>query len=261
MNSVAVKDLGKTYSDGTQALKTVDFEVKSGEGVVLLGHNGSGKSTLFKCITGFEQPSAGSIHVNGQLIDISDKPSLKETRKDIGMVFQHFNLIENVSVFQNVLFGALGRVGFFAKTLAPFASDALRKQAMECLDRVGLSHLAKQRADKISGGQKQRVAIARMLMQEPKVVLADEPIASLDPKAGLEVMDLLWEIVRERNLTVICVLHQMDVALKYGERIIGLKNGDVVIDQKNSQLAACDLDWLYETTAEQDEGGSENGDQ
>ena len=175
----------------------------------------------------------GEIIIDKERINaVGNKKALKNTRKKIGMVFQHFHLIDNLSVFQNVLFGALGREGTIG-TFAPFASKKIRFQAMECLERVGLSHLAKRRADQLSGGQKQRVAIARMLMQESKVVLADEPIASLDPKAGREVMDLLWDVIRENGMTVVCVLHQVDIALEYGDRVIGLKKGEVLINEYN----------------------------
>ncbi|MBU9723464.1 MULTISPECIES: phosphonate ABC transporter ATP-binding protein [Bacillaceae] len=246
MNTIEIQNLSKVYPDGTKALNNVSFNVKPGEAVVLLGHNGSGKSTLFRCITSFEKPTEGQIKIDGVNITKLSKGKLRPIRKKVGMVFQHFNLINNLSVFQNVLSGAMGKVRFAFQTFAPLASKELRREAMECLERVGLSDLAKRRADQLSGGQQQRVAIARMLMQNPQVVLADEPIASLDPKAGREVMDLLWEIVRERGLTVVCILHQMDIAKEYGDRIVALKSGKVVIDDHihdlNDELMAS----LYE---------------
>lgn len=245
MNSIEIKNLAKIYPGGTEALKNINFNIKSGEGVIILGHNGSGKSTFFKSIIGFEKPTSGEVWINEKLVSVDNKRELKKIRKDVGMVFQNPNLIDNLSVFQNVLFGALGRVSGFRKIISPFASDELREEAMECLDRVGLSDIAKKRADQISGGQKQRVSIARMLMQKPQVVLADEPIASLDPRAGEEVMELLWEVAKERKCTVICVLHQMEMALKYGERIIGLKKGEVVLDSKASALSREELNKLY----------------
>jgi len=151
-----------------------------------------------------------------------------------------------LSVFQNVLFGALGEVKTPFHTFATFASNELRNKAMECLCRVGLAHLARKRADQLSGGQKQRVAIARMLMQDPKIVLADEPIASLDPKAGREVMDLLFDIVREKKLTVVCILHQLEIAMQYSDRIIALKNGQVVIDENREAIEVGAFDCLYD---------------
>lgn len=229
MNSIAVKNLHKTYSNGTKALKGVSFEIKNGEKVSILGHNGSGKSTLFKVLTGFEKPTEGEVIINGVDMGTCSKKKLKEVRKEIGMVFQHFNLIDNLTVFQNVLFGSLGRKKFL-RTLSPLADDSLREEAMECLERVGLPHLAEKRADEISGGQKQRVAIARMIMQKPKLILADEPIAALDPKASRDVMDLLVEVAREEEIPLVCVLHQIPEAMEYSERIIGLKEGEKEID-------------------------------
>ncbi len=246
MIPISVRNVSKVYQDGTKALNHVSFDVHPGEGVILLGHNGSGKSTLFRCMTGFEELSEGKIMIGEDEISTKgNKKSLKNSRKKIGMVFQHFHLIENLSVFQNVLFGALGREGTMG-TFSPFASKKLRFQAMECLERVGLESLAKRRADQLSGGQKQRVAIARMLMQESKIVLADEPIASLDPKAGKEVMDLLWDIVRENGMTVVCVLHQVDIALEYGERVIGLKRGEILVDDVTSNFTRDSLRSLYD---------------
>lgn len=245
MISLSVQGIHKTFQDGTTALKDISFDVQNGQGVVLLGHNGSGKSTLFRCISRFESPSEGTILFNNTDITKMNKRQLRPYRKKVGMVFQHFHLIHNLTVFQNVLFGAMGHVKLPTKTFSPFASKSLRMEAMNCLDRVGLVHLAKRRADQLSGGQQQRVAIARMLMQKPEMVLADEPIASLDPKAGREIMDLLWEITRERNLTIICILHQVDIALEYGERIIALKKGHKVIDKPISDITAPQLKDLY----------------
>lgn len=244
MGHLSIQNVTKTYEDKTEALSSVSFDVKKGEGVVLLGHNGSGKTTLFQCINGTERISSGSILLNDQHIGTLSKKELREIRKGIGIVFQQFHLVGNLTVFQNVLFGAMGRMSYI-KVLGSIARDELRYKAMQCLDRVGLVHIAKKRADNLSGGQQQRVAIARMLMQEPQLVLADEPIASLDPSAGKEVMDLLWEIVKERNMTVICTLHQPEIARKYADRIIGLYKGRIVLDQSANKLGADQFDWLY----------------
>ncbi|WP_018924923.1 phosphonate ABC transporter ATP-binding protein [Salsuginibacillus kocurii] len=246
MISLDVAQLSKVYPDGTTALKDVSFQVNPGEAVVLLGHNGSGKSTLFRSITNFEQLTSGEVFIDGEPIQSLSKRKMRLVRKRIGMVFQDFNLIYNLSVFQNVLFGAMGQAKTSLHTFNWFAPKNLRMKAMECLDRVGLAHLANRRADALSGGQQQRVAIARMLMQDPELILADEPIASLDPKAGREVMDLLWEIVRERALTVFCILHQMDVAKEYGERILALKNGRLLFDRPMQEISDETLSLLYE---------------
>ncbi|MCE7790811.1 phosphonate ABC transporter ATP-binding protein [Salipaludibacillus sp. CUR1] len=252
MISLKVENIGKTYPDGNEALKDINFEVNPGEAVVLLGHNGSGKSTLFRSITSFETPSKGSIYMDGTNITELKKRQLRPVRKRVGMVFQHFHLINNLSVFQNVLFGALGQTRFFFQTFSPFASQSLREKAIECLDRVGLAHFAHKRSDQLSGGQQQRVAIARMLMQDPEIVLADEPIASLDPKAGREVMDLLWEIAEERGLSVICILHQMDIAREYGDRIIALKNGELILDESMDKIDSAFFRSLYEHEEDED---------
>lgn len=252
MFAIEVNDVSKIYTDGNQALDGVSFTIPAGEGVTILGHNGSGKSTLFRCLTGFEAVTGGNILIQGKDLAKLKKKELRNLRKDVGMVFQHFNLVNNLSVFQNVLFGALGSEKTTFHTFSAFASQQLREKAMESLDRVGLAHLAKRRADQLSGGQKQRVAIARMLMQDPKLVLADEPIASLDPKAGREVMDLLFDIVREKKLTVVCILHQLDIALEYSDRIIALRNGNLVLDEKKEQVTTAFLDSLYDQEEEED---------
>lgn len=246
MISIVVKDLKKVYGGKVEALKNVNFSVQPGERVMLLGHNGSGKSTLFKCLTGFESPTQGSIHIGDVDIAKLDKNEFRSVRKDVGLVFQNFNLINNLTVFQNVLFGALGGDQGFRKTLNAFASDELRYKAMECLDRVSLAEFANRRADQLSGGQKQRVAIARTIMQDPKIILADEPVASLDPKVGREVMDLLWDVADERGLAVICILHQMDIVQEYGERIIALKDGRVVMDDALENIEESFFKELYE---------------
>lgn len=245
MISLEVNNVTKIFPDGTKALDDVSFSLNSKEAVVMLGHNGSGKSTLFKCMAGFEKPTSGSIHIGDASIDQMTYQQLRPIRKKVGMVFQHFHLINNLSVFQNVLFGALGSTQFTFQTFAPLATGELREKAMSSLERVGLADFARRRADQLSGGQKQRVAIARMLMQDPEIVLADEPIASLDPRAGREVMDLLWDIVAEKDLTVVCVLHQMNIAEEYGSRIIALKQGKVVADDHIDALDEDFLEDLY----------------
>jgi phosphonate transport system ATP-binding protein len=254
MIPLSVHEVEKEFADGTRALNGVSFTVNPGEGTVLLGSNGSGKTTLLRCINGLETATGGQIYVDN--IDViaakrrNAHKSLKRVRLQVGMVFQKFHLIGNLGVLQNVLFGSLGRTGNPLKALSIAAAKEERMRAMACLDRVGLSHLAKRRADSLSGGQQQRVAIARMLLQDPQVVLADEPIASLDPKSGREVMDLLWEIVRERNLTVICALHQLEIAQEYGDRLIGLRYGNLVMDTPADRVDAHHLNQLYEEEAE-----------
>ncbi|MCK8826523.1 phosphonate ABC transporter ATP-binding protein [Natroniella acetigena] len=247
MSLIKVQNLTKQYPDGETALKDVSLEVKSGEGIVLLGANGSGKSTFLRCLVGLEKATSGKILIDNQDIVSSSKKQLQEIRKKIGVVFQKFNLVNNLSAFQNVLFGNLGQSnkGFWS-SLNLTASSEEREKAMECLARVSMAEFADRRTDTLSGGQRQRVAIARMLMQDPEIVLADEPVASLDPRAGREVMNLLWEIIEEKGLTVMCILHQLDFALEYGERLVGLQKGSLTLDRSAANINKKELNWLYE---------------
>ncbi|MEO1132095.1 MAG: phosphonate ABC transporter ATP-binding protein [Cyanobacteria bacterium J06639_1] len=250
MLSLQIRQLCKAFPNGTQALDRVNLLARPGEGIVLLGSNGSGKSTLLRCIVGLETPTSGSVKVGDRDLSALSPADLRQVRRQLGMVFQHFNLVGNLSAFHNVLHGSLGRSRgphFWFPATAP---DRERQRAMACLARVGLADRAGQRADTLSGGQLQRVAIARMLMQQPDIVLADEPVASLDPKAGREIMDLLWEIARERQLVLICALHQLELARAYADRIVGLNRGRVQLDRRASDVDAAELTWLYENAGD-----------
>lgn len=246
MSTIKVTSLHKHYGP-LHVLRGIDFEVNKGEGVVLLGANGCGKSTLMRCLNGLTSVGQGQIVINDVTLGNASRRQLKAVRRQVGVVFQQFNLVNNLSVFQNVLYGAIGRQpwGLLGATVV-LAKAEERDKAMACLERVNLADKALQRADALSGGQQQRVAIARMLMQEAEIVLADEPIASLDPKSGREVMDLLWDVVRERGLTVICTLHQLDVALEYGQRFLGMKAGTIEIDATRSRVDKDLLNTLYQ---------------
>lgn len=254
MSIITVNDVHKHFADN-HVLKGINLSVSQGEGVILLGANGCGKSTLMRSICGLTPIDSGDIQIHGQSMIKARQREIRAMRRQVGVVFQRFNLVGNLSVFQNVLYGALGgeRLGLLG-CMAPFASQANREKAMACLERVKLANKAEQKADQLSGGQQQRVAIARMLMQEPPVVLADEPIASLDPKSGREVMELLWEVTKERGLTVVCTLHHLDVALQYGDRFIGMLNGKVHIDAPRNEVTKEQLEALYihEKAEEQD---------
>jgi phosphonate transport system ATP-binding protein len=241
---ISVESLEKQYPGGPRALQGVDLTVARGEIVILLGPNGSGKSTLLRCLNLLERPTAGRVCIDGLDLTTATRSELRRCRRRIGVVFQRFNLVPGMSAFQNVLFGAMGQHGLW-RTSTLLASSALRQEAMACLDRVNLADKAAQRADTLSGGQQQRVAIARMLMQDPEIVLADEPIASLDPKAGRDVMDLLWSVARERGLTVICTLHHLDLAREYGGRIVGLQLGRKVLDVPARDAGTASFDFLY----------------
>jgi phosphonate transport system ATP-binding protein len=251
MRSLQVNQLTKVYANNTLALNQVSFEARPGESIVILGANGSGKSTLLRCMIGLETPTSGQVFLGNSEITALSNARLRTVRRHVGMVFQHFNLVKNLSAFHNVLQGALGRSRgpwYWFPATAPAAE---RQRAMDCLAQVHLADLATQRVDTLSGGQQQRVAIARMLMQNPDIVLVDEPVASLDPKAGREVMDLLYSIVRERGLTMVCNLHQLDLATTYADRIIGLSSGQVALDEPVTQVNADALGWLYQRSAAQ----------
>jgi phosphonate transport system ATP-binding protein len=244
-DAIAVSDVHKRFG-AVHVLRGIDFTIGHGEGVVLLGANGCGKSTLLRCLNRMVPHDSGTIAIDDRDVTRLAGRALRSTRRDLGYVFQHFNLVPNVSVFQNVLFGALGRPGGgLLRTLSLFAPAEMRERAMSCLERVGLADKATHLPTEISGGQQQRVAIARMLMQAPKIVVADEPIASLDPKAGREVLELLFDIVREQRLTVLCTLHQLDLATEFGQRIIGMKAGRIVLDATGSSLPRNELNALY----------------
>lgn len=242
---IRVENLSHRYPDGTEALADLSLSVDQGEAVVLLGHNASGKSTLLKALTRMIEPTSGEIALDGTNVVGASARDLRDLRRRVGTVFQSINLVDQVSVLTNVGHGALGRTGSPRQWFAWTASSDLRDEAMVCLERVGLAAFASRRADQLSGGQRQRVAIARMLMQRPTVVLADEPVAALDPRAGREVMDLLWQVVAEEKLTLVCTLHQLELAEAYGDRIVALKRGRMLLDGRMRELSRHDLAGLY----------------
>ncbi|MBL7495017.1 phosphonate ABC transporter ATP-binding protein [Frankia sp. CNm7] len=229
----------------TAALDEVDLRVRGGELVVLLGLSGSGKSTLLRCLNGLQPISGGEVSVLGQRVDTASRGELRALRTQVGFVFQQFNLVGRLSCLENVLTGALGRVRGPRYGVLSY-SRALRREALAHLDRVGLADRAFQRADTLSGGQQQRVAIARTLMQRPKVLLADEPVASLDPENAGVVMDLMFQICVEEGLTVLCTLHQIDLALGWAKRIVGLREGVKVLDREASGLTRAEVMEIYQ---------------
>jgi len=226
--AVQLDRVTKIYG-ATTAIDDVSFAVHPGEVVVLLGRSGSGKTTIFRCITRLAMVESGDIQVFGRSIHHLSRGELLEMRRSLGLIFQQFNLIGRLSSINNVLAGRLGHVSTLAAALRRF-STADRQRALAALDRVGLLEKAYQRADSLSGGQQQRVAIARVLTQESRVILADEPVASLDPKAAHTVLRILREVAHERKLAVLCSLHQVDLARAYADRIIGMSHGRVQFD-------------------------------
>jgi phosphonate transport system ATP-binding protein len=226
------------------ALSGVDLRVPDGETVALIGTNGAGKSTLLRCLVRLIEPSEGVVIIGGTDVTRASRRTLRRVRQDVGFVFQRFHLVPRLTAFHNVVHGAMGRHGSWCASPLTAPSSA-RRQAMDCLERVGLAAYASRRVDTLSGGQQQRVAIARMLMQEPRVILADEPVASLDPVSANSVLDLMCAIAAERGVTVIIALHQIDLALRYADRVVGLRNGAVEFDRPARDCDAAQLDSIY----------------
>ena len=230
-----IQNLTKVYEDGTRALTDVSFEVPDGEFVAVIGLSGSGKSTLLRCINRLIEPTSGQIWWNGiELSEVSGE-ELRRARRQIGMIFQHFNLVNRSSVLTNVLSGRLGYVSPIASVLGRFP-EADIKRAHASLKRVGIGDKADNRADELSGGQRQRVGIARALMQEPKMILADEPVASLDPALAHSIMRHLQQINREDKITVLCSLHFLDLVQQYSTRAIALNQGRLVFDGEPKEI-------------------------
>ena len=249
---VAVRGLAVAY-DRNPVLSDVDLDLHPGETVALLGASGSGKSTLMRSLTGFAPVTAGSVRVAGHEVASMRPRDLRGLRAQVGQIFQQFNLIPRLSVLTNVLTGGLHHAG--PLNLVGGFTREQRTRALELLDRVGIAHKATEPARSLSGGQQQRVAIARALMQRPRVILADEPVASLDPKLADSVLTLLRGIAREDGIPVLVSLHVLPLALAHSDRVIGLKHGEVVVSAPTSQLDAAALSVVYE-----DEEGSDDHD-
>ncbi len=224
-----IEHLGKTYEDGTLALHDVTFTVEDGEFVVIIGLSGSGKSTLLRCINRLIEPTEGSVIWDGVDITQLSGEELRKTRRRIGMIFQQFNLVKRSSVMTNVLAGRLGYANPWT-TMVGLFSNKDRVKALAALRQVGIEDQAPKRADELSGGQQQRVGIARALMQEPELLLADEPVASLDPATSHSILRYVEALNREQGVTVLCSLHFLSLARAYGTRIIALKDGGIVFD-------------------------------
>ncbi len=249
--SVEVRELVKRFDRGrVTALGGVDLAVHPGELLVLVGLSGSGKSTLLRTLNGLETPTSGQISVFGQDPSALGRRDLRRLRHRIGFVFQQFNLVGRVTALENVLSGALGRLKgprYGVLTYRP----QMRREALEQLGRVGLAEKSFQRTDTLSGGQQQRVAIARMLFQKPELVLADEPVASLDPESSRQVMEVLFACCAEDNLTVVCSLHQVDLALGWADRVVGMRAGKIVLDRPVDQLDDASTRAVYEAPGEE----------
>ncbi len=239
---ICFENVSKKFDDGTIALNNLNFEIPMGQVCTILGPSGSGKSTLLRLIIGLCEPTSGLIKIDGE---ISGKKNIKKIRENIGMIHQSFGLVARSSVAQNILNGALPKVstlnaifGFFSKSMKARAAINLSQTGLEEL------HLLR-RVSELSGGQQQRVGIARAFMLEPKIILADEPVASLDPKISEDIMDLIIRQSRARNAAVLCSLHQIELARKYSDRIIALNAGQIVFDGTPSQLSPKILHEIY----------------
>ncbi len=241
---LAVEGLAKVYPGGQRALDGVSFRVERPEVIAIIGSSGAGKSTLIRCINRLVEPTAGSVRLGGVDVVAAPRRELRRIRRRIGMIFQEFNLVERLSVMENVLSGRLGSVGFFA-ALARRYPPADVSAAFALLDRVGLEGYQDKRADALSGGQRQRVGIARALMQDPDLLLVDEPTASLDPKTARQIMRLICELAVERTRPALINIHDVALAQDFTQRVIGLREGRVVFDAPPVSLTLEVLTEIY----------------
>ncbi len=230
-----VEHLTKVYPGGVRALHDVSFEVARGEFVVVIGLSGSGKSTLLRCINRLVEPTSGRVWIDGVEATALDREGVRRLRREVGMIFQQFNLVRRLPVITNVLTGGLGYLPAWWSLVNYWPPEVVR-QALEALGRVGIRDKAAVRADQLSGGQQQRVGIARALMQEPKLILADEPVASLDPATSHSVLRYVEELNRQEGITVLCSLHFLSLARRYGTRVIALKEGRLVFDGRPEEI-------------------------
>lgn len=241
-----VEALRKSYVDRQPVLKDISFEISRGQAVSLIGANGSGKSTLMRCCLRLIEPDGGAIWMLGEQVTRLQNEALRRVRTQVGFIFQRHNLVPRLKVITNVIHGAQSRLSGPRVWLDVLARDETRWEAMRCLEMVGLAQLAEQRVDQLSGGQSQRVAIARALMQRPKIMLADEPVASLDPVAGEEVMGLFLGLIRKEGLTLFFSSHHLEHAIRYSDRIIGLREGHLQLDTISSPVDIDKLRRIYD---------------
>lgn len=241
--------VSKHYPNGVHALRGVSFEVVEGEFISVIGPSGSGKSTLLRAINRLIPISGGTVWLDGQAVSAQRGTALRQLRRKVGMIFQNYNLVYSLSVLQNVLHGRLGYMSGL-KGVFGLYSEADKQEGLDLLKELGLEEFAYHRASDLSGGQKQRVGIARAIMQQPKLLLCDEPIASLDPSSAKTIMDLLKSMTQKRNIACIVNLHQLDVALKYSTRIIGLSKGEIVFDGRPEELDDATIERIYGTSRE-----------
>jgi phosphonate transport system ATP-binding protein len=241
-----VSHLVKHYDGARPALDDISFSVRKGEFVSVIGPSGAGKSTLLRCINRMIEASRGEVRFEGASVGQLNRGNLKKVRSKIGMIFQHYNLVERLTVIENVLHGRLGSKSTLSGALGRYSRDE-KRQAMDVITMLGLADHVYQRCDRLSGGQKQRVGIARALVQDPKMILCDEPIASLDPNASKMIMEQLKKLSNEMHISLIVNLHQVDVALRYSDRILGVNKGRLVFDGGPGELSAERIAEIYGT--------------
>jgi phosphonate transport system ATP-binding protein len=239
-----INGLTKRYRTGDLALKGIDLDVPDGQVMALIGPSGAGKSTVIRCINRLVEPTAGTVALNDTEITGLGSAELRRVRRRMGMIFQEYALVERLTVMENVLSGRLGYVGFWQSWLRRFPQSDIT-EAFRLLERVGLDHMANKRADELSGGQRQRVGICRALIQNPELLLVDEPTASLDPKTSRQIMRLIKELCAERKLSAIINIHDVMLAQMFAERIVGLRLGEIVYDGPPDKLTPAVLTSIY----------------
>ncbi len=241
---IKFRNVDKTYPGGVQALKNVTLDIEQGEFIAIIGLSGAGKSTLIRTVNRMHDITGGSLNVNGHEVNDLKGKDLRRFRRRIGMVFQSFNLVSRTTVIKNVLASRVPDMPLWKSMLGLYSREDKIK-ALEALDKVGILEKAYTRADQLSGGQMQRVAVARTLAQDPQIILADEPVASLDPVTAAQVMGDFKRINQELNITIIINIHHVDLALRYADRVIGIKAGEIVYDGPAGQVDDAVLETIY----------------
>tara|TARA_R110002096_G_scaffold434302_1_gene655419 strand:+ start:599 stop:1375 length:777 start_codon:yes stop_codon:yes gene_type:complete len=249
-----ITNLVKRYGGGDPVLKNLDLSI-AGESVVsIIGSSGAGKSTLLRCINRLVEPTSGSINLNGTELTSLRGKNLRLARRKIGMVFQGFNLVDRLTVMENVQSGRLGYISTWAAMTRRYPKEDIRR-AFELMERVGIAHYADTRADQLSGGERQRVGVVRALMQDPDILLADEPTASLDPKTSEQIMGLLRDLAGELKLPVVINIHNVTEAKEYTDRIVGMRYGRIIFDDKPAMLDQAAMDEIYAGSPHADRSG------
>ncbi|ERN52769.1 phosphonate ABC transporter ATP-binding protein [Alkalihalophilus marmarensis] len=256
---IEFKQTSLVYPNGTQGLKNINLKINEGEFVVIVGLSGAGKSTLIRSMNRLVTPTEGELLIDNENILSFNQRKLRELRTKVGMIFQNYNLVKRSTVMKNVISGRLGHTGTLKSLLSLYSQEDL-SLAHRSLKRVNIAEKMHQRADQLSGGQQQRVAIARVLTQQPKIILADEPVASLDPPTSHQVMTYLRKVNQEDKITTIVNLHFIDMAMEYADRIIGMRAGEVVFDGPASEVTEETFEEIYGRKIREDDlvGGQEN---